>query len=86
MALDQPEKPEQPEILMILRRMRKMDVPYTDGGYEDQPYILMLELDAAVDTENEHWARIRLNQAAQAGAQNNGNTNPGALPASLRKL
>lgn len=51
-------EPQQPEAMQILRRLRRLSIPYWGGGYADQPYILTLEFDTVAQAEYEHQRLI----------------------------
>lgn len=46
--------PEQPEPLTILRRLRRFNSQPWSGGYLDQPWILMAELNEVIEAEIEY--------------------------------
>lgn len=56
------EAPEIPDILLMLRRLRRFNLSFSTGGLEDQPYLLMLELEQASMAENSYqaWQLARL--------------------------
>jgi hypothetical protein len=62
------EAPEQPEAMGILRQLRRFNITWVKGGYEDQPYILMRELNEVVETELEHERIEMLNEIFKANA------------------
>ncbi|PJF45111.1 MAG: hypothetical protein CUN55_00545 [Phototrophicales bacterium] len=57
LSLEDQPPPERPQVLFILDRIRRYNTLYFNGGLQDQPYILMLELDTAIDTELEREAQ-----------------------------
>lgn len=64
--------PEQPEILKILRKTRRFNTHVWPGGYNDQPHILLMELNAAIDIEIEHQEIIAYNALREANLKSNG--------------
>lgn len=55
-GIDKPP-PEQPAALALARKLKAWGTPYTDGGYEAQPYILSEELRVVRNTEIEFKER-----------------------------
>lgn len=61
LSLEPVEAPEQPEILSILRQSRRFNVPYFPGAIYDWPYIFTLELNTAIDAEQDYERRVAFN-------------------------
>jgi len=55
-------EPERPEAYDILLQLRRFHLTWAQGGYEDQPWLLTEELNAASDAETRHKNLILLNQ------------------------
>lgn len=72
--LEPDEAVEQPEALAYLRRMRKLGfgTKWFDGGYSEQPHILMREFETVIDAEHEHAQLTATNLRIQAEAAQNG--------------
>lgn len=47
------DAPEQPEPLSILRELRRFNASWWPGGYADQPYLLLMELNCVIECELE---------------------------------
>lgn len=69
-------EPERPEAFDVLMQLRRFNLSYTFGGYEDQPWLLMQELNAVCDAEEEHRtiklinAENRIKSANEKGLKN----------------
>jgi hypothetical protein len=50
------EHMDQPEPYRILLMTRNLGIPYWSGGLADQPYLLMMEMNAAANGEKRHNA------------------------------
>lgn len=60
------EEPEQPEVLSILRQSRRFNVPCWPGTILEWPYILLQELNVAIDAENDYHRRVEINLRKRA--------------------
>lgn len=60
--------PEQPEVLRILRKTRRFGLQMWDGGYSNQPHILLMELNTAVDEEISHQDLIAFNKLREVAS------------------
>lgn len=56
------EPPERPEAYDVLMQLRRFGLNWASGGYEDQPCILMMELNAVCEAEEDHAATKQINQ------------------------
>lgn len=65
------EAPEPPEAYDVLMQLRRFGVSWANGGYEDQPCLLMKELNAVCEAEEEHDAVKRINRENR---ENNGSS------------
>ena len=63
----QQEKLELPDPFATLLSLRRFNTMYWEGGYADQPHLLMQELEAAAAAESEfqHVQRINAEQRAR---------------------
>lgn len=67
-------EPEQPEALSYVRRMRRLGyttLQWSDGGFADQPHILMRELETVVVAEAEYAQMVVTNAQIAAKALKN---------------
>lgn len=55
-----------PEPYAILLQLRRFSMSWSQGGYEDQPHILLEELNAAAAAENEFNYKQRKNARIKA--------------------
>lgn len=65
--------PEPPEPLIIYRRMKAFNLHWYDGGYVDQPYLLMRELEIVLILEQEFDRRDEANRQRALEARMKGN-------------
>jgi hypothetical protein len=65
------EAPERPEAYDVLMQLRRFNLPWSQGGYEDQPCILYLELNAVCSAEEEHAILKQINQRNRERANGN---------------
>lgn len=63
---DPKKAPERPEAFDILLQLRRFSLSWSDGGYEDQPWLLTEELNAAASAEEDHKNLIIMNQRRKA--------------------
>jgi hypothetical protein len=59
---DDENMPERPEVYDVLLQLRRFNMKWVDGGYEDQPCILIEELNQVYRAEEEHSIRKLINQ------------------------
>ncbi len=57
--------PEPPEPLSVLRRLKAFNMHWYDGGYVDQPHLLMREMEAVLLIEQEFERRDEANRRRQ---------------------
>jgi hypothetical protein len=55
-------EPERTEVFDVLLQLRRFGLTWANGAYEDQPCLLIKELNAAISAEEEHAARKAINQ------------------------
>lgn len=55
-------EPERPEAFDVLMQLRRFHINWVDGGYEDQPCILMDEINTVCQAEEEHTSQRMINQ------------------------
>lgn len=54
--------PECPEPYQLLLKLRRFDMSFYSGGYNNQPHILMLEFQMCMIAEDEHKQIVAANQ------------------------
>ena len=72
---DESQRPDQPEPLAILHSLQNMNTSYWDGGFADQPYLLMLELQQCINAKSDYIEMQMKNLEQQR------NFTPAKLPA-----
>lgn len=51
---DREDEPERPEAFDVLMQLRRFNLSWSAGGYEDQPCLLYMELNSVCAAEEEH--------------------------------
>lgn len=71
------EAPERPEAYDILLQLRRFNLNWNEGGYDNQPWLLYQELNAVHEAEEEHSSikmmNLRRRQEFEASRNKGGN-------------
>jgi len=70
------DQPEQPEPMTILRQLRRFNSTWWQGGYADQPWILMHEMNVVIEAEIDHENILNQNRYMQALQEKHGAQTP----------